>query len=118
MAESEAFGIPRLLELLANAIQTSEQLAVEHGTTYVEFEGRWCRAIRGTARQFGGDVTDAQWYAGAATVLSALVTHESVNPLAQLLGINNDALGQISTCLGRIHDDVVKEGVVVFDGIG
>lgn len=110
---AEPIGIPRLLQLLSDGLQESERHAIERGTQHVEIEYQFIAQLRESARMFGGDVTDAQWYAGIATILSVLAGYSAGGGLA---GMFLDPItGITSHALARLHDDIVREGVVVFD---
>lgn len=107
-------GLPRLIEYLKDGVDRSEKNAVKYGTNYVEGEEAVTEAIKTLARNFGGDLTSPQWYAGASAVLSYFASYAAEAPLVG--PIMDMVIGPASLSIARIHDSIVKEGVQVFDG--
>lgn len=113
MANNFPEGIARTVMFLEDGIKRSEENSVRYGTSAAEDEQRFIQLIKDCAHMFGGDLTDQQWWAGIATVISVLATWSEQSVFGSLV---EGVVAAFVTGAGRLHDDLVKEGVVVFDG--
>lgn len=107
-------GLPKLRWIVERGLEHSEMMAIRKGTDFVESEYEFVAAIKLLAREFGGDITDPQWYAGAISMASLFASLSEGHPL--LMMILPDYIRSVQDAIGRLHDQIVKEGVVVFDG--